>query len=197
MNVSVADTLGFHGKRMFVFALNVNPLGGINQRIKKMKNKIAFNLIVGFMATFTTLFLFLTRGDTFTTTLPMDTLPKVFVKQDSEISDQIAVQCIVGEASNQGVPGMLVVASALRNRGTTQGVYGCKAAHIWDESSDIWDAAGLSWWLSAYHDFADGADSWQSITLGDDKKDFGWNAQVYIKTVKDHKFYRRIQEAKR
>lgn len=43
------------------------------------------------------------------------------------ITEAIAVRCIIGEAENQGYEGMLQLAYALQNRGTTRGVYGYKA----------------------------------------------------------------------
>lgn len=44
-----------------------------------------------------------------------------------EISEEKAVACILGEARGEGEQGIRLMASALRNRGTTQGVYGCRA----------------------------------------------------------------------
>src|SRR3990167_10062334 len=51
----------------------------------------------------------------------------------AEIDDETAVNCIIGEAANQGEIGMYAVASGLLNRGTTKGVYGCKAKFVKNE----------------------------------------------------------------
>ena len=50
------------------------------------------------------------------------TLPTATSK--AAISDADAVRAIIGEAGNQSDSAMLAVASALRHRGTLQGVYG-------------------------------------------------------------------------
>lgn len=80
------------------------------------------------------------------------------------------VNCIVGEASGEGVVGMVAVAQALANRKTMKGVYGCHAEHIktenkiiFLEASDIWNGV-LSGELNGKHDLVKGANSWGSIS---------------------------------
>src|SRR3990167_6083981 len=59
----------------------------------------------------------------------------------AEIDDETAVNCIIGEAANQGELGMYAVASGLLNRGTIKGVYGCRAKHVFKEPKYVWDMA--------------------------------------------------------
>lgn len=78
------------------------------------------------------------------------------------------VNCIVGEASGEGIAGMVAVAQAIHNRGNIKRVYGCHAEHIKSESQDTIDLA--RWvWISTIHpdqsgmiylDEVNGANSW-------------------------------------
>ena len=64
-----------------------------------------------------------------------------------EIPRDVAVHCILGEARDQGLDGLTAVAEALRNRGTTKGVYGCKAT--FKEPKWVWDMGRKAWNQSA------------------------------------------------
>lgn len=105
-----------------------------------------------------------------------------------EISEATAVRCIIGEAGNQGEHGMIVLAEALRNRGTTKGVYGCNAKHIDKEPKWVWELALASWRASASTGFTKGADHWENT------KTFGepyWaKSMVMTYEYKDHRFYK-------
>ena len=111
---------------------------------------------------------------------------------EGAIPDAQAVRCIIGEASGEGKQGMIYLASALRNRGTTKGVYGCKASHIDKQPKYVWENALYAWNLAKQNDFVNGADHWGSTIV--DKK---WLATMkkngFIQTViyKNHVFYRR------
>lgn len=91
-------------------------------------------------------------------------------------SQEKAVQCILGEARGEyakyGENSLLAVAEAIRNRGTLQGVYGCKA-DISKELSylkarGIYKAAELAWVKSQSSKLIDGAQYWGSTIV--DKK---------------------------
>ena len=66
------------------------------------------------------------------------------------------VECIMGEASNQGYNGMLAVAVGIRNRETTKGVYGCNAKHIHKEPKWVWNMAKRAWLESEYNRIHEG-----------------------------------------
>jgi len=106
-----------------------------------------------------------------------------------EIPDDYAVSCIMGEARGEGYEGMLMLAGALRNRGTTHGVYGCRAKFA--EPSWVWDLARKAWNESAHTDTSKGADHWGSLLV--DKK---WIQKMiksgFIETVryKKHVYFK-------
>lgn len=109
----------------------------------------------------------------------------------AEIPEETAVGCLIGEAANQGYEGLLYVGEALRKRGSTVGVYGCKASHIYKEPKWVWDMARKAWHESASTNHTQGADHWENI------KSFGkpyW-ADSMVKTLayKDHVFYREVK----
>ena len=105
-----------------------------------------------------------------------------------QISESLAVQCIIGEAENQGLDGMRAHASALRNRGHVRGVYGCKAKRETPEW--VFKQAKRAWRDSADYDYVDGADHFGAVGL-----DNKWIARMgktmtFVKQVKDVRFYR-------
>ena len=107
-----------------------------------------------------------------------------------EIPEETAIRCIVGEAANQGEQGMLALAEALRNRGTTKGVYGCKAQHINKQPSWVFTKARQAWRQSLNSNLTNGAKHWENV------KAFGepyW-AKKMVKTYeyKDHTFYKEV-----
>lgn len=63
-----------------------------------------------------------------------------------------AVRAVVGESANQGFECMRYVAHAIRNRGTTVGVYGVTARHNDSEPAYVWEAAQTAWDNSAIED---------------------------------------------
>lgn len=109
----------------------------------------------------------------------------------AEVSDEIGVRCVIGEASNQGLGGMTAVADALQNRGTTKGVYGCKSPHVDKEPSWVWKMARKAWQGAKTANPTQGASFWENV------KAFGkpyW-ADSLVKTVliKDHQFYKEVK----
>lgn len=114
----------------------------------------------------------------------------------AEIPESKAVACILGEARGEGAHGIRLMASALRNRGTTQGVYGCRA-NLSNEMSylkakGIYSQAVKAWRDSAKTDLVNGATYWGSKHV-----DGAWIAKMkkngYILTVSHngHEFYRK------
>ena len=108
----------------------------------------------------------------------------------AEIPDELAVRAIMGEASGEGYESMQTHASAIRNRGTLRGVYGCYAPHVWHEPEWVWAKARQAWKDSATFDYASGADHWGSKACDKD-----WIAEMekkmdFIKEVNGTRFYK-------
>ncbi len=106
----------------------------------------------------------------------------------AEVTDEQGVKCIIGEAANQGYDGLMAVADALQNRGTTKGVYGCTSARAGKEPAWVWKMAKRAWQEAKTSNPAHGADHWEAVGLYGEPY---W-AKSMIKTVKikDHTFYR-------
>jgi len=109
-----------------------------------------------------------------------------------DIKTKDAIRAIIGEASNQGYRGMLIVACAIRNRGTLKGVYGLNAKHVDAEPRTVWDTARCAWKASTHFDYSYGATLWASKIC--DKR---WLHELetnprYIKTVeyKDQVYFK-------
>ena len=118
----------------------------------------------------------------------------------TSIKESLAIACILGESRleymKHGYSSLLAVAEALRNRGTTQGVYGCKVnltkemAYIKLKGVDI--MAKKAWEESKYSNLVNGATHWENITA------FGkpsW-AKKMKQTAKigNHVFYKEIKK---
>ena len=103
----------------------------------------------------------------------------------SEIPDAVAVRCLMGEARGEGRIGMQAVGEVLRRRGSTVGVYGCKAKII--EPERIWSEGKHAWRDSASSNLTNHATHFESIDFKVPK----W-AKGMIETVqiKKHKFYK-------
>jgi len=104
------------------------------------------------------------------------------------IPEDLAVKCIMGEARGESYEGKVAIAAALRNRGTTKGVYGCKA--VFTEPDWVWEDARKAWLESAVNDAVNGADHWGSTIV-----DKAWIAKMdksMKKTVVvgNHAFYK-------
>lgn len=116
-----------------------------------------------------------------------------------EIPEAKAVACILGEARGEGEQGIRLMASALRNRGKTQGVYGCKAdisremAYL--KAKGIYAQAVKAWRDSAKTDLVKGATYWGSTHV-----DGAWISKMkkhgYVLTAKHngHEFYREVKK---
>ena len=97
------------------------------------------------------------------------------------------VKAIVGEASNQGYKGMLMIAVGIRNRGTLKGVYGRNATHCNNEPEWVWEMANKAWKESEHNRIHSGT-NWENI------KAFGkpkWaDSMTVVAEYKDHIFYK-------
>lgn len=83
--------------------------------------------------------------------------------EQSGISEETALICIVGEAADQGKVGMLAVAEALRNRGTTKGVYGCQRKDFYlSEPEWVRQNAKSAWRESKKSNLVNGTRNWES-----------------------------------
>lgn len=106
------------------------------------------------------------------------------------ISEDQAVICIVAEAANQPLPGMLALAETLRRRGSTKGVYGCQRRKFaMQQPKEIRDLARAAWQFSEYTNLSKNATHWENVNA------FGrpyWAKNMTIAaTYGDHTFFRR------
>ncbi len=101
------------------------------------------------------------------------------------ITEQQAVQAILGEARGESDHGMLAVACAIRNRNSLRGVYGFSAKFT--VTPALRDRAVAAWRFSAGCDIVGNADHWEST---DFKKPKWAAAMVQTVTVGKHVFYR-------
>ena len=112
----------------------------------------------------------------------------------AEITDAMGIRCVIGEAADQGLLGMLAVASGIRNRGTTEGIYGCTAPFVDKEPMYVWEMAMVAWELSAEKLLHDGT-HWENI------KAFGepyWvKGMIEVYRYRDHVFYKKRIECSR
>lgn len=109
----------------------------------------------------------------------------------SEIEEEQAVRAVLGEAAGEGYWGMLAVSSALRNRGTLQGVYGVTARHIDQEPAWVWDLAKKAWRESAHKDVVAGGTHWGSVHC--DRKWLARMEKTMVRTARvgNHIFFKK------
>jgi hypothetical protein len=101
------------------------------------------------------------------------------------VSDADGVRCVMGEARNQPYSCQVATAEALRNRGNTKGVYGCKAPV--NEPQRVWDKARRAWAESASTNLVKGAKHWEST----DFKRPSWSkSMVVTATYGKHEFFK-------
>lgn len=112
------------------------------------------------------------------------------------IADEIPklkfIECVIGEAEDQGIDGMKSICHALRNRGTTKGVYGCTSNRVKKHlySSDTFIKATRAYEESKLEqDTIGGANSWYSVE--DVKKDPSiFKRCTFTGKLKDHFFFK-------
>jgi len=115
----------------------------------------------------------------------------VTTAQAKEIPESIAAQIIVGEASDQGLKGMICIGEVLRHRGSIKGFYGYHSNVVRNESPAVWKMAAQAWRKSAETNYTNGADHFENIHR------FGkpWWVKYCRKTYeyKDHVFYKEVR----
>jgi hypothetical protein len=73
------------------------------------------------------------------------------------VSRDVAIRALVGEASDQGLKGMVCVGEVLRRRGSIKGFVGYWSAHLKDEPQWAWRMARAAWAMSEYTHLTKGA----------------------------------------
>jgi len=81
------------------------------------------------------------------------------------LTDEVATECIVGEASGQSYQEQVAISEALRNRNSTRGVYGCTAKHNSKEPAWVWARCKKAWLESSKTNLVNGADHWESVNF--------------------------------
>jgi hypothetical protein len=113
------------------------------------------------------------------------------VARAGEIPREKAIPCLLGEAEAEGYTGLLALAHALRNRGSTKGVYGCNAPRVKSRaySSRTLVLAIKAWEESRLgYDITEGADHWQSKE--DMKRPAPWRDKCELTVIiKNHTFF--------
>lgn len=110
-------------------------------------------------------------------------------KSVPEFTDKNCIQAIVGEYGKEDIYGMKLIAHAIRNRGTLEGVYGFNAKHIHKEPKNVWVLASLAWYESAYEqDPLRGAHEWRSVN--DVRKGHTPNQMWLVKIYNGMYFYK-------
>lgn len=115
-------------------------------------------------------------------------------------TNRAAITTIVGEASNQGPTGMVMIGEAIRNRHSLRGCYGLTATHNSQEPQYVWDMAEKAWGDSATSRLTHGATGWGS------KQDWSmtwfrrdkiitaiWKGQIFYKESKNGSHHRKAQ----
>ena len=141
---------------------------------------------------------FYLRAALITTALAVCLLAGCHEAWAEEISEDIAIQCILGEARGEyaehGYPAFLAIADALRNRGTVRGVYGCKAdmgkERAYMANKGYYRAARQAWLESKTTNVVNGASHWEST---DFKIPYWAKDMIVTYQVGKHKFYREVK----
>lgn len=107
----------------------------------------------------------------------------------AKVSEEEAVRCIMGEARGESFAGKVGVAEVIRKRGSTAGLYGCKAK--FKESKRVWDEARRAWKKSAGTRTTKDADMFENV------KAFGWPKSwdkkkvKFVTKVDNHDFFKK------
>lgn len=104
------------------------------------------------------------------------------------VTEQEAVRCIMGEARGENFEGKVAVGEIIRKRGSTAGMYGCKAKL--KEPQKVWDEARRAWRKSA------GTRTTKDATLFENTKAFGfprrWDRRKvkFVTKIDQHDFFK-------
>lgn len=104
-----------------------------------------------------------------------------------KIPEDVAVQCILGEARGESKLGMIAVAEAIRNRGHLKGVYGCDSKFKVKKSTR--SLAKLAWRVSKNTNVVKLGDHWHST----DEPIVWWEKYGELTVIiGKHKFYKNV-----
>lgn len=106
------------------------------------------------------------------------------------IPDEVAVNCLVGEAASEGLKGMTAVGEVLRTRNSTHGFYGCKAKHIATEPEWVFEVARKAWKDSASSNLTKGATHFEGMSF---KTPYWAKEMKVVAVIGQQRFYRRIK----
>lgn len=121
---------------------------------------------------------------------------KVLYAGTGHITEREGVLCAIGEAEAEGYEGLLAVSYALQARGTTKGVYGCKAPRVLKHkySYITYMDASKAWEYAIAHpedDITNGATGWgNSADLKIFKRTKWWKNCIITARIGNHIFYR-------
>jgi hypothetical protein len=147
--------------------------GMFNPNLEDLKRATVYTLIAAFLAIFWSLVF-------------------IAIANATPLDDETIIQCIMGEARGEGDASLLAHAYALRNRGTTKGVYGCQAEFT--EPEWVWAKARKAVAQAKAHPNEDpthGATHWASLIV--DRK---WKAKMeragylFTATFRNTAFYK-------
>lgn len=110
----------------------------------------------------------------------------------ADVSAHNAIQTIVGEASGQGLDGMIAVGEVLRRRGSVKGFYGFKAMEKRKEPQAQWDMAKIAWERSRTSNLTRGATLFENIEAFGFPKSWNKSKVKFVTKIKDHSFFREI-----
>jgi hypothetical protein len=112
------------------------------------------------------------------------------------VTDQQAYKCLLGEVRGESMETIRATAHALRNRGTTRGVYGCNVTVPQKEMRYI-KAIGLdrrikeAWTQSiSGFDVTYGATHWEGVSF---KEPYWVKSMIHTGTIGTHHFYKEKQ----
>ena len=103
------------------------------------------------------------------------------------ISDELAVRCLVGEASGEGKIGMQAVGEVLRVRDSVGGFYGCNAKHVDSEPEYVWAQAKEAWRDSEFSNITNSATHFESINF---KPPYWAKGLKIVAIIGKQRFYR-------
>ena len=111
--------------------------------------------------------------------------PSVYAES---IPDSVAVQCLIGEAGNQGFQGMQAVGEVLRLRGSTRGLYGCKNPVFSHSSPKLREQALKAWKASKTSNLTKNATHFENVEAFGMPK---WaKSMTRIIKIKNHTFFK-------
>jgi len=102
------------------------------------------------------------------------------------LTDAEGIRCLMGEARGESYICQVATAEAIRNRGTTKGVYGCSAK--FNEPAWVWKRAEKAWHESATTNLVKDADHWEST---DFKVPYWAKSMTVTAQHGKHVFYKR------